>query len=284
MKKGLPLFCCLFLLCLQSPADTLAELALKGPLLEMIEESWDVSGGEKNQKREKFERRRFLFHEDGRLLEEYWAGPEGLENTKILYFYDDGGNLVRKTFAQNDTMVPDSSVYLRDQQGLLIELVHTFTVGTYGWIYRYRYDDRGLLTEKEKLELSGEPVSLIRYRYDEKRRVVEESLLDPAGRTLAVQRFIYQADRTIRELYADGDSLTGRRTTVYNQQGDPTAQWSVLSTGKAVLSLSTDYSYDSWGNWTKRVERFTLPDRVILTERLIRYGESPKAQNQGEEE
>lgn len=281
--KHLFFFCCLMSACVYAGGDTLEDFSLKGPVIEVEEDSRRVPPGSRFEEGERLSGRRLVFDGNGNLLTEEWSGPSGGYTTVIGFSYDTAGRLAERVFSQADMAVPDRTVYTWNDKGLPEEIVHTFTVGTYGWIYRHTYDPAGRLAEKRKFELSGTPVSILRYSYDGTGRVVEERLLDRRERTLSYVRYEYGPDRVAREIAPDGVHIVSKRTTLYNEHGDPSVVRTELSSGRVLPTRSVAYIYDDAGNWTERSEEDSGRRWRIVTRRRIAYGTSDEqADGEGE--
>lgn len=254
------------------PADTPADFAIRGPVLELEETSF--SGSADGQR---LSGRKLVFNPAGRLVTEYWSGPEGTYSTVIQYTYDEAGRAATRSFTQAKGATPDITVYRYDDAGRLSELEHTFTVGTYGWIYRFTYDDAGRLAEKAKFSLKGTPESVLRYRYDAEGRVIEEGLYTPRGALLSKTVYLYADGWTEREIYPDGKTLASRRRREYNHRGDPVRDYTDLAVGGRLWTRSFTYRYDEYGNWTERVEEYSGSEAyTVVTRRRILYSDSGK--------
>jgi hypothetical protein len=109
----------------------------------------------------------------------------------ILYFHDDYGNIINKTFYHTPLSINQISRFTYDNRnGFLMkqEVFKGQTVSSNNMIFRfeYEYNDKGLMIRERRFDASGEYAASIedyavcRKEYDEFGRVIELTLYDPS--------------------------------------------------------------------------------------------------------
>ncbi len=150
---------------------------------------------------------------------QYFDNKTASECTSILY--DLKFNIIQKTFFSRHNNTKHITVYINKPNGIIIKL-DSINQKVYKTVFKYN----GNKKIEEKSYAPNDIINTIKYAYDERGNLISETWVD--------SKLTY--------LY------------VYNEYNDIITIMTVNSLGKKISEFTTEYIYDSRGNWIRRIE------------------------------
>ena len=164
----------------------------------------------------------FLFNLDGLIIEKNEYIPDGTLENRTMYLYQNN-ELIEYNDYDSQGMLFGTGKYKKDKSGQVTRLNYKTTDGRYNWSETYKFDHHN-----RPLEIN---------------RLNRENVIDQK------QKYIYDENGNIKEseLYRD-DKLVSKNIYNYNEDGSNVE----LNYGDSI-TYTHIYSFDSKGNWIKKI-------------------------------
>lgn len=222
----------------------------------------------------------FYFNQAGNLeTDNYiWYDEDYDEDTEgnINYAYDDKGRLISKEDEDYYEGFLGGSYYTYNSDGLLIEekyegLGEYSTKYTYNdkkqlnWMKDYSYDDTldkateyaydksGNKTKESDYDKDMQLIKYSEYSYDKSKNVTEcRNYLAP-NKLDSTHTYKYNAkNQRIEESVFIDNKLVKKTQNTYDAHGNITESTEVNALSNETTKFTTNYTYDSKGNWTEK--------------------------------
>ncbi len=189
---------------------------------------------------------KIVYNQQGNEIEMYLYDFEGNMSRKYDYEYDDTGNKTAKFEYSSDEQLLNKRTYKYDDRGNQIEESWSDSSGNLVGKYTYKYDDKGNKIEECSYESDGSLMEKTIHKYDDRDNVTKISVYDSYG----------DLDETI--------------TIEYNDQGYFT-EVIVYDSDRDFQKKTFRYEYDTYRNWTKRVEYSDGKADSIIEREIVYY-------------
>ena len=227
--------------------------------------------------------------------------PKDTLTTKATFQYDEKGNMLSANHYDLKTnMVFSSDKRVYDDRGNMLEILHYNNAGEVISKDIYKYDDKNNEIEKDnywKGKLNGKVIS----DYDYKSMIVTVSFYNGDGRFERKHHYKIDDKGNQLENYDWQGTLTSKSRFEYNDNGKVIKQyseaWEMDTTNSvidykydewnneimrtitdlntnSVSSIKTEYTYDKFGNWIKKVTTWSCLDSRKTDRREIEYYEN----------
>lgn len=187
------------------------------------------------------------FDEAGRKIYSYSVPKSVLGGTR--YNYDTKGKIVEQHNETTDSNKILRTVYEYDTSGQLIQELLQYS-GEY-LVYRrksYTYLS-GLLVNK--VDSIGQRIAYTHYEYNDKRQLIKETRHFTGSEELVIRYTYYENGNILSE-------ASGECKTIYTYDGHNNEvlakELCIFDTTGKERSFSTEYIYDSHGNWVRLIE------------------------------
>jgi hypothetical protein len=208
-------------------------------------------------------RRELRFDRRGLLESESYFNADDSPGSRILYFYDNQGRLIRREFHHPGARTPDTEIYTYGASPpfQLASLSRVYTTGMYGWRFEYVYDDQGRLSQIKKIDRYWSNVLVWQrhFEYDEQNRIRSE---EAWGQDPFI-RWRYEYDHlgpveTERRMWNYEGLLAARTVYGRNSRGDLIRETEYGGGELPLSEIRYYYRYDDRGNWTARYVARTI--------------------------
>jgi len=192
----------------------------------------------------------YTYDDNDNNIEVFQSTSEG-ENGKVIYNYDDKGNLIEENSYYPDDSLKASYKYTNkyDNNDNLIEQNTYLSNGSLSWREIYTYDKNGKLIENNKYQSNGSFDNKDTFKYDNNGYLIE------------ITRYLPDSSLYYKDRY------------IYDEKGNPIERnYDRPSDGKFTTSFKDtyQYDYDEKNNWIKKVHfKDKIPKHII--EREIKY-------------
>lgn len=226
--------------------------------------------------------------------------PKDTLTTKATFQYDRRGNVVAANYYDLKTnLVFSSDKRSYDDRGNMVEILHYNKAGVVIGKDIYKFDDKNNEIEKENYwegKLKGKVIST----YDYKSMIVTVSFYKGDGNFQRKNHFKIDDKGNHLEDYDWEGTLTSKSRFEYNDEGTIAKQysetWEMDTTNALIIykydehnnefmrtitdintnsvsSVKTEYTYDKFGNWIKKVATWSWNDSRKTEMRKIEYYE-----------
>lgn len=224
-----------------TPASTLKELDLKGPIKEVIEYSYSVTHDDEDTSKKRYTTIT-EFDRQGKLLNETAYSPDRKLISKSLYDYTKKDSVAISQFDDNNKLA----------NKLIL-----------------KYDDKGFLVEYDQYTPPSPAPFKTTFKYDGKGNKIEQTAYF-AGGHLALTRTTTYNEKNQKIQTDLGSRLNSKIVYKYNELGCLVEEEVLKNTDSSVLAKQKYTRYDKYGNWLTKVF-LEDPSRKKITEREFKY-------------
>jgi YD repeat-containing protein len=194
---------------------------------------------------------------------------------RYVYSYNDQGFIIEKNEKFDDQSNSYRFTYVYDDAGNLLEEYYYESDSIATTKYVYEYDEKGNRIGSKTYEPLDSLTHRRIFKYDGLQRRIETTLKDAENNILRKWWFTYDKNNNLIEQkeYSGSNESTTKTTFKYDKFGNTTETVFYDAEDEVELKFNYEYTYDTNGNWVKRVySKNDVPSFIL--ERIMEYYEN----------
>ncbi|MGP1515213.1 MAG: hypothetical protein ACTTJH_04575 [Bacteroidales bacterium] len=194
----------------------------------------------------------------------------GEQIDKWIFRYSVKGEALGGNYYYKDNTLLDSTYYIKDSDGNILEYYHLFADGRLKYKVTYKYNCKGKVLEEKVFDHENLLHNTVKYTYKHGNPICDENY-DRNNNLEYFSRYTYDnKDRLIaQQIYNNDSTVNTSGTYAYNEHDDIIRQTTKVPSEKDIIYTYT-YKYDKNKNWIQRIT-FINNSVAYITLRQIEY-------------